>query len=269
MAVAAFDAGVSYFDLTEDTDTAEKIRTLNGINKARFYPQCGLAPGAVGIIANYLSTFFEEIYEIKLRVGALPITATNHIQYYLSWSPEGLVNEYYRLCPAIIDGISVLAEPLDGYEFLTLDGIGYEAFNTSGGAGDLISKLKHKNIKKLTYKTIRYPGHRDQILFLKEDLRLSKEEMIELLSKQLPHNHDDVVIIFVEVIGKQNGQLRRETYFKKIYGDRDLGISAIQKTTAAGVVSMVDCYLNEKIKKDEIVRYEDFVSNKYGLMYEF
>jgi len=270
IANAALSAGVSYFDLTEDIEVANNITKLNGKKKnVIFVPQCGLAPGAIGIIANNLMGIFDEIDEVKMRVGALPITTTNHIKYYLSWSSEGLVNEYYKPCPAIVDRKLVMLQPLEGLETLLLDGVEYEAFNTSGGAGNLSYRLINsfgKNISKLTYKTIRHKGHRDQILFLKEDLGLSQEKVVELFDNHIPHNDDDVVLIFVEVTGKCNGKLRRQTYYKKIYGE--VGVSAIQKTTAAGIVSVIDCYLNGKMHENNIISFEDFVSNGCGEIYE-
>jgi saccharopine dehydrogenase-like NADP-dependent oxidoreductase len=48
--------------------------------------------------------------------------------------------------------------PLDGLEALSLDGITYEAFNTSGGLGSLCESL-HGRVEALNYKTVRYPGH--------------------------------------------------------------------------------------------------------------
>jgi saccharopine dehydrogenase-like NADP-dependent oxidoreductase len=265
-------AGVPYFDLTEDVETTKSIARLRFDYGTTFIPQCGLAPGAIGIITRDLIKDFEEIDEIKMRVGALPITTSNKMKYYLSWSSEGLVNEYYEPCPAIIDGRYERLDPLEGYETLLLDGCEYEAFNTSGGIGEWADDIRIAGsiIKKLTYKTIRYKGHRDQILFLKEDLGLTKEKMIDIFNAQVPHNEDDVVLIFSEVIGKHQGKRTRKSYFKKIYGDP--GVSAIQKTTAAGIVSVVHEYFSLRhspraFESNEGLLYSDFIANKYGAIY--
>jgi saccharopine dehydrogenase-like NADP-dependent oxidoreductase len=76
LAVAALEAGVSYFDLTEDRETTASIRAL--ADKANpgqvFMPQCGLAPGFIGILAAHLTKDFDRLHEVKMRVGALPRT---------------------------------------------------------------------------------------------------------------------------------------------------------------------------------------------------
>lgn len=272
IANCAGKAGVPYFDLTEDVATTQKINTMRTFYGSPFIPQCGLAPGAIGIITRDLIKGFSEIDEIKMRVGALPITTSNQMKYYLSWSSEGLVNEYYEPCPAIINSRYELLDPLEGYETLLLDGCEYEAFNTSGGVGEWVDNIRIEGgpIKKLTYKTIRYKGHRDQILFLKEDLGLTKEKMTDLFNTQVPHNENDVVLIFSEVIGRKDGMRVRKSYFKKIYGEN--GISAIQKTTAAGVVSVVHNFFSLRHSKrafesNEGLDFTDFTTNKYGAFF--
>lgn len=265
-------AGVPYFDLTEDVATTKTIAAMRTHYGSIFIPQCGLAPGAIGIITRDLIKGFEKIDEIKMRVGALPITTSNQMRYYLSWSSEGLVNEYYEPCPAIVNGHYELLDPLEGYETLLLDGCEYEAFNTSGGVGEWVDNIRIGGdpIKKLTYKTIRYKGHRNQILFLKEDLGLTKEKMIDIFNAQVPHNENDVVLIFSEVIGISGGKRVRKSYFKKIYGDS--GVSAIQKTTAAGVVSVIHNFFSLNGSKyafesNEGLDYSNFITNKYGAIF--
>ena len=59
-------------------------------------------------------------------------------------------------------------------------------------------------------------------------------------------------------------------YLKKIYGNETF--SAIQLTTASGVCSVLDMYLNGKIKskgfvKQESISWEDFIDNPFGGVY--
>ena len=49
-------------------------------------PQCGLAPGAINIIASGLAHSFKVVRSVEMRVGALPLSAGNQMKYYLSWS---------------------------------------------------------------------------------------------------------------------------------------------------------------------------------------
>ena len=61
-----------------------------------------------------------------------------------------------------------------------------------------------------------------------------------------------------------------KTYLKKIYGDEKF--SAIQRTTASGVCSVLEMYIDGKIKdkgfiKQESISWDDFIDNKFGSVY--
>ena len=137
VAEAARDAGIHYFDLTEDVAVTRAVRKLAAGSEHAFVPQCGLAPGFISIAANALIGHFDELRSVKLRVGALPQHPNNVLKYSLTWSTEGLINEYGNPCEAIVDGRAVEVAPLEGLEEIEIDGTLYEAFNTSGGLGSL------------------------------------------------------------------------------------------------------------------------------------
>ncbi len=67
-------------------------------------PQCGLAPGFVSIVANHLTESFDSLDTVYMRVGALPQFPTNALMYNLTWSTDGLINEYCNPCEAIHEG---------------------------------------------------------------------------------------------------------------------------------------------------------------------
>src|SRR5450631_249658 len=158
VAEAARAAGAHYFDLTEDVEvTRAVIRIAHGASRA-FVPQCGLAPGFISIAANELMSHFDKLRAVKLRVGALPQHPNNVLKYSLTWSTEGLINEYGNPCEAVQDGRAVAVAPLEGLEEISIDGTAYEAFNTSGGLGSLAESFGSK-AETMDYKTIRYPGH--------------------------------------------------------------------------------------------------------------
>ena len=62
--------------------------------------------------------------------------------------------------------------PLEGLEEIEIDGMIYEAFNTSGGLGSLAETYGDK-AQTMDYKTIRYPGHCAQMRLLMNDLKLN------------------------------------------------------------------------------------------------
>lgn len=270
----AADQSVHYFDLTEDVKTARLVREFSLESDRVFIPQCGLAPGFISIVAQGLMCRFEKPYDVHLRVGALPQFPDNALKYNLTWSTDGLINEYCNPCEAIYDGERREVLPLQGLEIFTLDGVNYEAFNTSGGVGSLCETMQGR-VRNLNYKTVRYPGHRDMMQMMCKDLRLCERRDVfrDIVEHAIPITQQDVVLIFVTVNGMRDGRLEQETYAKKIYADVGSGgLSAIQKTTASGLCALVDMHYTNKIAqsgfvKPEAISLEGFLSNRFGAVY--
>lgn len=275
IATAARKAKVHYLDLTEDVANTRLVKSLaEGADNA-FIPQCGLAPGFISIVAQDLARRFERLDSVRMRVGALPQFPSNALNYNLTWSTDGVINEYDEPCEAIVDGTLREVEPLEELEEFSLDGVRYEAFNTSGGLGTLCETLAGK-VRQLNYKTVRYPGHRDIMKALIQDLRLGerRELLKDILENALPATRQDVVLVFVTVSGWRDGQFLQETYANKIYGTEIRGIarSAIQITTAAGICTMLDLLANGSLPQKGFIRQEDvslptFLSNRFGCAY--
>ena len=274
VAEAALAAGAHYFDLTEDIHTARRIRALAEGAGTVLVPQCGLAPGFIAIVANALAGTFDQVYDVRLRVGALPQFPDNALKYNLTWSTDGLINEYCNTCEAIHEGRPLEVLPLEGLEEFSLDGMDYEAFHTSGGVGTLCETLAGR-VRNLTYKTIRYPGHRQLVQMLARDLRLCERREVfrDVIEQAVPVTRQDVVLVFVTVTGRRAGLLTQETWARKVYGDAQPGgHSAIQKTTAAGVCAMIDLHRTGKLPATGFVRQEqaglaDVLGNRFGRVF--
>ncbi len=276
VAAAAKRARAHYLDLTEDVESTRTIRKLADGADTAFIPQCGLAPGFISIAAHHLTKSFEKLREVQMRVGALPVFPTNALKYNLTWSTDGLINEYCNPCEAIRDGLRSEVPALEEIEHFSLDGTEYEAFNTSGGLGTLCDTLDGK-VENLNYKTVRYPGHRDIVKMLVRDLRLGMRRDIlkDVLEKAIPITYQDVVLIFVTVSGWREGLLTQESAARKIYSQTVNGrlMSAIQVTTAAGICAMCDLLVEGKLPQKGFVRQEDanlpdFLANRFGRYYE-
>ncbi|CBL46782.1 Predicted saccharopine dehydrogenase and related protein [gamma proteobacterium HdN1] len=264
IAEAALAAGVSYFDLTEDVETTAHIRKLatHAKNGQIFMPQCGLAPGFIGILAANMVSRFDRLDAIRMRVGALPKYPTNQIRYNLTWSTDGLINEYCNPCDAIVSGQIVQVQALEGLEHISIDGVEYEAFNTSGGLGTLCESLRGK-VRALDYKTVRYKGHHYLMNFLIRELQLGdvprRELLKQLLEAVVPITRQDVVLIFVSASGWRDGVLEEITEVRKIYHQEIGGRvwSSIQITTASSVCAVVDLFFEGKLPQQGFVRQEE------------
>ncbi|NUQ62253.1 MAG: saccharopine dehydrogenase NADP-binding domain-containing protein [Pirellulales bacterium] len=277
VARVALEAGASYFDLTEDVETAHQVRRIasQAAPGQIFMPQCGLAPGFIGILGYHLTKSFDMLDAVHMRVGALPRYPSNALNYNLTWSTDGLINEYCNPCEAIHAGRRVTTLPLEGLECFSLDGVCYEAFNTSGGLGTLCETLEGR-VRELNYRTIRYVGHRDLMAFLISDLRLGdrREMLKDILELAIPVTFQDVVVIFANVTGWRSGQFVQASDARKIYQQTVDGQSwsAIQITTAAGISAALDLWIEGKLPDSGLVRQEDvklddFLENRFGRYY--
>lgn len=272
IASACAKAGVSYFDLSEDVGTTKFVRKLSARSKATFMPQCGLAPGAINIVGGSLALSLEHVRQCEMRVGALPLNASNQMKYYLSWSTAGLINEYCKVGEALHAGHLISSLPLDGVERITIDGTEYEAFNTSGGVATMCETFAGK-VQELNYKTMRYPGHRDLMKFLLQDLNLAPRQdlVTQIFDQEVPLTESDVVVFYVSVVGNEKGGgLKQRSFIKKMHGDTIQGrkLNAIQLTTAAGIVAVLELFAQGRLGpgfvKQESVSLEDFLGTQWG-----
>ena len=176
IAETAHALGLHYFDLTEDVSVTETISALSQDTSGLFASQCGLAPGFISIVTNHLCQAFDAVDSVRMRVGALPVNVSNALQYGLTWSTAGLINEYMQPCQVLENGCLETRQPLEGLEEIKIDGLTYEAFNTSGGVGSLVHSCLGK-VNSMDYKTIRYPGHCEKMQFLMHALSLAKNHV--------------------------------------------------------------------------------------------
>ena len=268
-------AGVHYFDLTEDVASTQAIRALAANARSVLMPQCGLAPGFIGIVGNDLARRFDTLHTLRMRVGALPRYPQGALRYNLTWSTEGLINEYCNPCEAIVDGVRTTVPALEGLETFALDGVEYEAFNTSGGLGTLTETLAGK-ARQVDYQSIRYPGHNAILKLLLNDLRLRdrRDLLKDILETAIPTTDQDVIVVFATASGLKGGRLVQDSYSARIIGTQVAGhtLSAIQLTTAAGICTALDLVAQGRLPQQgfggqEAVGLGDFLANRFGVAY--
>ena len=276
VAQAALENGCSYFDLTEDVRCTRAIKeiSLKAVQGQVFVPQCGVAPGFISILAYSFRKYFDKLDTLKLRVGALPEFPSNQMMYNLTWSTAGLINEYANPCEAIKNYKRTLVEPLEGYEQFSVSGKKYEAFNTSGGLANLCHTLDGQ-LRELTYKTIRYPGHCQLMRFLFQDLRLAEEgeqrnRLIKILENAVATTMQDLVLISVIATGHIGKKLQQRSRTFLLRHTRTH--SAIQIATASAAAATLDLILQDITAKrgfveQETIDIESFLNNKFAKPY--
>jgi saccharopine dehydrogenase-like NADP-dependent oxidoreductase len=261
LAAAACAARCAYLDFTEDDEAAAAVTALYAAAEhgRPCAVKCGLAPGFVNYVGADLVRQLRvadpevRVTHLKVRVGALPKhvaitelpTGASPDGYALSWSVDGLVNEYLRPCQVREDGVVKQVRPLDRRETIIIDGATYEARSTSGGVGSLITD--HPEIPNVDYKTIRYPGHFDYVERMIVKLGADFNALRAQFLRDFAWTDDDVVVVFAQALGVGGDGLRRVKTFARRFGGVD-GLTAIQTTTAGGGVAVLELLLTEQLR---------------------
>jgi len=272
VATAAHAAGIHYFDLTEDVPTTRAIIELSTSSKGLMAPQCGLAPGFVGIVGASQIAVFDSCRSVRMRVGALPQHPTGLLGYAFNWSPQGVVNEYLNDCEVIEEGVHKWVSPMEWLESLYIDGVKLEAFTTSGGLGTMCETYLGK-VDNIDYKTMRYPGHMALMNFFFHELLMREQREIagEILVNAKPPVEDDVVYVHVSSEGEIDGRLQRKEF---VHGYRPIEIAGAQQTaiawtTSGSVVAVIEMVRDGALPDSGFLKQEDipldaFLSTRTG-----
>lgn len=276
IAKVAHKNGIHYFDLTEDVPTTNAIMQLSKTATAVMAPQCGLAPGLIGIVGAHLAKRFTRLRDIELRVGALPRYPNGLLGYSFTWSPAGVINEYINDAEVIHNGVKKMVPSLDGLEYIQIEGNEFEAFSTSGGLGTMCDTFAGR-VDTLNYKTIRYPGHARLMKFLLYELILKeKRELTEqILTEAKPPVQEDVVYVYAVVEGWKGNEIAREEFYEAYYPVKIDGRHwrAISWTTAASIAAVIEMVADGKLPqkgfiKQEEINFEDFLNTENGKFYQ-
>jgi saccharopine dehydrogenase-like NADP-dependent oxidoreductase len=173
---ASINCGKNIVDISffpEDVLQLDKLAKEKGVT---VITDCGVAPG----MSNFIVGRYNEemkIDAIEIYVGGLPKVRKKPFQYKAPFSPADVIEEYIRPARLMENGFIVTKPALSEVEWLQFDEVGtLEAFNTDG-LRSLLYTMPH--IKNQKEKTMRYPGHVDIIISLKESNFFS-EKLIQV-----------------------------------------------------------------------------------------
>lgn len=260
VAAAAVDAGVHYFDLSEDVGVTEQAMVLAEDAKVALAPNCGLAPGLICMTGAWLARRFDRLSSMELKVGALPRNPSGLLGYAFNWSPDGVVNEYLNDCEVIRDGRRRMVPSMSEVELVWIGGVQLEAFTTSGGLGTMCCTYEGR-LDRLDYKTLRYPGHCQLMRFFFDELHLRQDRELagRILVHAKPPVDDDVVYLYAAVEGERGGAFVRDQTvraYEPLWLDGQRW-RAISWTTAASACAVVELVATGHLPDRGFVRQED------------
>jgi len=241
------DNGTRYCDLGGRVDVSHRINEYAKEKATKpVFTDLGLAPGWVNILAEHgCKQLHRQATTVRMMVGGLPDSKVNRpLDYVVTWSIDGLINEYKDDCEILEAGEIKTVKGMSGLESVECNTLGkLEAFYTSGGASHTIQSMKSKGVTNCYYKTLRYEGHRDIVRFLMKNQ--SEECVREAFEKGCQNSDgvDDVVLIKAFVEG---GDIKWKNELA-IWGDSD-GFSAMQKATAFSISSVAKIMAEGKLE---------------------
>lgn len=258
LAAAAVNAKAHFFDLGGNNDIVDREFELDALarkNDVLVIPDCGLAPGVVSVIAALASEQLAETHSIQIRVGGIPVKPKPPLNYQISFSVSGLINEYIEPARVLRDGRELMVSSLTELEEIEFpEPFGdMEAFQTSGGCSTLTRTMARK-VKNLDYKTIRWPGHCEQIRLLHE-LGFFSDKAVNIqgktvcprdlsehiLQSRLFFDEEDVILLRVSARGIRDGRTCTISYQAIEYADKEHRFSAMARMTAypASIIALM------------------------------
>jgi len=204
---------------------------------------CGVAPGMSNLLAGYVDTILDKTETILIYVGGLPLVREYPYEYKAGFSPIDVIEEYTRPARYIENGVLVIRPALSDPEFVNFPHVGtLEAFN-SDGLRTLAYTLNAPNMKE---KTLRYPGHIEKMLVLRESGFFSQDEIvvkgikirpIDFTSRllfpmwELKEGDEEFTVMQIVIEGIKNKKKIRYTYNLLDRHNEETNIHSMARTT--------------------------------------
>ena len=192
-------ADISFFP--EDSLQLDALAKKHGVT---VITDCGVAPG----MSNYTIGRYDaemKIEAFEIYVGGLPKIRKKPFEYKAPFSPVDVIEEYTRPARIMENGHIVVKPALTEKDWMQFDELGtLESFNTDGLRSLLFTMPHIKNQKE---KTLRYPGHIDLIIALKES-GFFGEKPIEIDGKEIsPLSFSSKVLFNEWKLGEEEEEL--------------------------------------------------------------
>jgi saccharopine dehydrogenase-like NADP-dependent oxidoreductase len=259
---ASINCGKNIVDISFFPEDVLQLDKLAKEKEVTVITDCGVAPG----MANFIIGRYNEEMQIdsfEIYVGGLPKVRKKPFQYKAPFSPADVLEEYIRPARMMENGHIIVRPALSEVEWIHFENLGtLEAFNTDG-LRSLLYTMPH--IKNQKEKTMRYPGHVDIILSLKEsgffneetiDVNGTKISPLKVTSQilfnewKLGLEEEELTVMKVKLIGKKDGESKTVEWNLLDFYDHETKISSMARTTGytctAAVNLLTQNLFNEK-----------------------
>lgn len=239
----AINCGKNIVDISFFPEDVFQLDQLAKEKRVTVITDCGVAPGMSNFIIGHHNEEMK-IDSLEIYVGGLPKVRKKPFQYKAPFSPADVIEEYIRPARLMENGHIIARPALSEVEWIHFENLGtLEAFNTDG-LRSLLYTMPH--IRNQKEKTMRYPGHVDIIISLKEsgffnetpiDIDGSKISPLKVTSQilfnewKLGLEEEELTVMKVKIIGKKGGELKTIEWNLLDFYDHETKISSMARTT--------------------------------------
>lgn len=245
---AAISAGVSFCDLGGNTEIVRRQHALDAEARragVRIVPDCGMGPGMGNTLAVYAMGLLDSAEHVYIYDGGLPQRPVLPWNYQLTFSIEGLTNEYFGGMTVLREGELAHIPCFTELEMVEVPPLGeLECFFIAGGASTAPWTFAGK-LQTYELKVLRYAGNFAQLKAFSDlglfDLKPVKVDGKEVVPRHLFHALfepqvraeviKDVCIVRARAVGKKDRATAEATVEVIDYYDEATGFSAMQRLT--------------------------------------
>jgi saccharopine dehydrogenase-like NADP-dependent oxidoreductase len=267
---ACLEAGRKVVDISFFPENPFELESLAKKQKLTAVVDCGVALGLSNMLAGYGLSQLDKAFSVTIYVGGLPVVRKWPFEYQTVFSPTDVIEEYLRPARCLENGQLIIKPALSEPEFLEFEKLGtLEAFITDG----LRTMIETLNVPEMVEKTLRYPGHREKMLALRQagffaeqpvEIAGQKVRPVDLTAKILfprlntKAGEEDLTILRVIINGEKDGYPLRLTYDLFDRFDRKSGIHSMARTTGYTATAVARAVAQGLIKKTGIIAPEFF-----------
>jgi len=240
------EAGKHVCDISFVAEDSLELDNLAKANGVTVVVDCGVAPGMSHILAAYGAAQLDTCNSAAMYVGGLPVERRWPFSYKAAFSPADVIEEYTRPSRVVEHDRVVVKAALSEPELMDFPGVGtLEAFNTDGlrsMARTYLGRISH-----MKEKTLRYPGHIEQMRVLREmglfgteavDVKGTKIVPRELIATLMfpmwtyQPGEADLTVMRIEATGQRAGRATTVRFDVLDKLDATTGFTSMARTTA-------------------------------------
>jgi len=265
---ACLEAGRKVVDISFFPENPLELEPVAKEQKLTAAVDCGVAPGLSNMLAGYGLSQLDQTFSIQIYVGGLPVIRKWPFEYQAVFSPVDVIEEYLRPARCVENGQLVTKPALSEPELMEFENLGtLEAFNTDG----LRTMIDTLTVPQMIEKTLRYPGHREKMLALRQagffdnqpvEIAGQKIRPVDLAARILfprlrpEQGEADLTVMRVIISGQKGGQPLKLTYDLFDRFDPQTGIHSMARTTGYTATAVARALAQGLIKTTGIVAPE-------------